>query len=98
VPGIRRYWRSLPEAATVVVDNGSRDCEPRPFIGSEEQLLAFGLLAAGWQLVHADAPVGANAARRRGPRARQLCIRRRLRATDIRIPSPRPSVTIAVPP
>jgi hypothetical protein len=31
-------------------------------------------------------------------RAGQLCIRRRLLATDISMPRPRPSVTIAVPP
>jgi hypothetical protein len=32
------------------------------------------------------------------PERPQLCISRRLRATDIRMPSPRPSDTIAVPP
>lgn len=34
----------------------------------------------------------------RGLAQAQLCISRRLRATDIRMPSPSPSVTIAVPP
>ena len=48
--------------------------------------------------LHGAAAAPATGARARARRGRQLCTSRRLLAIDIRMPRPRPSVTIAVPP
>ena len=63
---------------------------------STPRSLRLGAPLPRWHPLSVVPPIVEKGARR-GP-IRQLCIKRRLRAMDISMPRPRPSVVMAVPP